>query len=167
MLVNSHSICSLREREGFFHAAFRGQGGPPRHLECEAHIESGGHIECEAHIELRDPTRAQYIDERTNVARARLDISRSARFDIRSQARVRYMLVDSHSICSPREREGSRQFIRFPVHAACGISRCAPRNISRPWTYRARSAYRVRRTFPPFLFSQPCTKSNPSKPDYF
>ena len=28
-------------------------------------------------------------------------------------------------------------------HAACGISRCAPRNISRPWTYRALAAYRV------------------------
>ena len=33
---------------------------------------------------------------------------------------------------------------RFP-HAACGISRCAPRNISRPWTYRSRgiSPYRA------------------------
>ena len=48
------------------------------------------HIECEAHIELRDPTRAQYIDERTYVARG------ATRYiSLRS---IRYTLVNSRSI---------------------------------------------------------------------
>ena len=35
-----------------------------------------------------------------------------------------------------RERNVRAAGFRSP-QAACGISRCAPRNISRPWTYRA------------------------------
>ena len=62
-----------------------------------------GHIE-EPLAVLSRATKSQRIRRRSHCAR--LDISRSARFDIRSQTRVRYMLVNSHSICSLRERDG-------------------------------------------------------------
>ena len=55
MLVNSHSICSLRERDGFFHAANKGAGGPPRHIIFVGACD-GENIIVEDNITLRSNT---------------------------------------------------------------------------------------------------------------